>query len=477
MNGNNNDPAIGCITTALLIFLVIKLIELFNVLTAFVIPGLIGYGLFLLYQFDKRTGNLSKLFQKKFDLEEEEDNNLFELKENNRGTFALPSPPEEAQKKLDELYEKTKTLEDDNKQIRENRDKDIQRALFIYSGEIEKQKKQEAIQEIFGDEIQDNYTRSQEFEKQQFLEIVKKREDELDFRELKQDLQEKVHEQDIKISDVREEGKEERIQIRMEMIEGFSQIKEKVALLEKDLITYKAYVSEKFSQLEISFFKEVANLKELITTVRFELKQELSDTKLQFGQEILRIDKQQLQIIDRLQDYENKIKAFSIEMGQIKNAAERFAIRGEDMLNKANTVYQRHRTEISKVSNELNVALERMSLREQSFSNRVGAAKIKLDEISNQQYLALKDIAHERIGINMLRQDYSQRSALENQKMQNLLNEKRRLSQKISQDITRGREVENLQHRLFMTEENLRHTSNRASLMQQEASIIRKLSK
>ncbi len=176
-----------------------------------------------------------------------------------------------------------------------------------------------------------------------------------------------------------------------------------------------------------------------------------------------------------MKDYETQIKQFGYEVQQTKLEAQRFSLNGKEMLNRANLVSEKHKTEIMRASNELTTGLQQIALHKSDFANQVGKAKLMMDEVSNDQYLALKDMAYERIGINMLRQEHQQRSMVEQEKVNRLIAEKRHLSEKINLEIQNGKNVSHLEHQLQMNRENLNYAQNRASLMREEFSVMRRL--
>ena len=105
----------------------------------------------------------------------------------------------------------------------------------------------------------------------------------------------------------------------------------------------------------------------------------------------------------------------------------------------------------------------------------LGQAKLMMDEISNDQYFALKDMAYERIGVNMLRQEHQQKEAFEEQRVQSLIREQRHLEEKIKMELSHGRSVESLNHQLYMKQENLWYANKKADLMRQEFAVMRRL--
>lgn len=477
MSDDSDKAGIGCVILFLLIFIIPMLIELVKVLIPLVAFAGIGYGIYRLVQYDAKTGNVTELFEKTFQVGNKglpSPDTSLELPQSKDGTYGLPEG--KRKEEISDLKEIILLLKQEKEEASQQRKKDIDDALRRYGNQIDKKNKEELLNDVFGVEPED-YSQADVFEKRKHQEEVKKQKDELEIEELKLNVDKQIFEQDKKIYVFKDEAKEDRHNIRMEMHEGFTDVNNKLLHLEMDIATFKGFVAEKFSSMEVQFFKELSNVKDMISRLRVEVKQELSDTRVMFGKEIMRIDKQQMRIVGKLQEYETKVRAFSLEVGKVKLDCERFAMRGEDMLNRANTIYQRHRADMSVISKELNMNLKQMAVHKMDFSNKVGQSKLMLDRISQDQYLALKDIAIEKVGVNMLRQDYQQRVSVQEQKMQNLVNEKRHLLEKINMNVAQGREVAGLRHQLHMTEESLRHASNRASLMQQEAAIVKRLSK
>lgn len=474
-NNNQSEKAdLGCIILIAFIVAPFVLTYLFVALIPYIIVGMLGFTLWQVYVYNERTGNITRYFEEKYNLVKDainEAENEYKLEDDK-----ISGLPNEKENELENLRKKVESLELENRQEREKRQKDIKEALYQYRTDIKQNQKKQVLNDIFGDSPK-SYARSDEFEKQDFEKYTQKKKDELEIRELKVEVNEQLFAQERKITEGLDNAKSERFEIRMELRDGFANVDTRFMKIEGEFADYRAYVSEKFSNLELHFLKEIGALKEFIGNVRLELKSENNEMKLQFGQEVLRLDKQQVQIVDRMQKYENQVKGFSIDMTKLKIEAERFAMRGEDVLNKANTIYQRHKADMHVAGSELKMGLQKMAVKNEAFSNTVASAQLRLDEISKEQYFALKDMAHERIGINMLRQDYDQRQAVENEKAQKLLAETRHIEDRIKERISRGQEVGALNHQLHVTRENLAFTSHRADLMRQESSMVRRLSR
>lgn len=476
------QAVIGCGTLILLLFMLPLIVSFLKVLAVILVIGGIGLGVYKLNQFYKNNEKFAETINTIFDFSSGSYDNQYLIEQRSEEDFLeLPPPTTDETNlmmitKLEDIAKKLETLElagltqdeEINKRIKNEIGKSIDKVRL----QIEKENKKSLLHEIFG-EVKTDYSRSEEFEKMQFQEEVKKKREGLEIREIKQEMSEHLLAQDKQIFQFKTDVKDDLNKVW----DGFQLVHEKFMLLEKDLLTLKGYVSEKFTQLEVMFTKEISNIKELITTIRFELKEEISDTKLQFGQEVLRLDRQQLQIVDRLEQYGNKMQAFSNEIAKVKIDAEKFSIRGEKMLNMATTIYQRHKAEISKASNEFGVALQQMAIHKEGFANKVGKAKLKMDEISNRQYLALKEIALEKVGVNALRENYQNKLALGEERIRNLNKEQRSLKQQIQTQQAFGLKIQSIQHQLHMSQERERYASNQNNIIRQESALVNRLSK
>ncbi len=71
----------------------------------------------------------------------------------------------------------------------------------------------------------------------------------------------------------------------------------------------------------------ISEVNETISRLRSELKDEMANMKVSFGKEILRIDKQQMQIVTQMEKYEAQVKKFTYDVMKLKVDAEKFAMR------------------------------------------------------------------------------------------------------------------------------------------------------
>lgn len=74
-----------------------------------------------------------------------------------------------------------------------------------------------------------------------------------------------------------------------------------------------------------------------------------------------------------------------------------------------------------------------------------------MDKVSQDQYLALKDISYERAGVEMFRQDYTTRQEKESLKLCMIHQDISHKEQMIRENVSRGKEVAGLNHQLSMS--------------------------
>ena len=467
---------VGCMVIIGLFALPYILQSLFVALMPFFLIGIVGFVAYRLYVYDRNTGNITNWFEEQFKINQKEPRKTVESQQKPKENTGLPEPQEDLLNQIKMVREQMEELKLENLTLKENQERYTQEALERFSNQKKIQTKKDVLNELFGEDSTD-YARSDEFEAQDYSKAVEKQKDELEIRSIKQEMKERLWETEKQSFEIRMEAKEDLGNFKEEVRGELMRVHEKLQQLEHSIITLRAYCDARFNQMEIMFHNAIAEVKETISRLRTELKDEMANMKVNFGKEILRIDKQQMQIVSKMEQYEAQIKKFTYDIMKIKVDAEKFQMRGEAMLNRANVAYQKHQTIMHRMSKDLEVGLKEVSLHKKDFALTAGRAKLLMDKTSNDQYLALKDIAMERVGVEMLRQDHTQRVAVEHQKMNNLLQEKRHLEDKIRLNFNNQSKVQQLQHSLFMTQENLQHSQNRHNLLRQEQSVFRKLSK
>lgn len=471
-NNSDSQASLGCLGIVGAIILIPMLIEFVQKVYPLAIVGIIGYALYLLQRHDAETKVFTRILNNLADKSSKP--SIRELPPAD-DHLALPEAPSEIEDaKIIALEQEIIELKSQKKSEKEELKEEMERLAM----KVAKQKGREALETLYGDvELTEGYNRSDEYEKIEFVQANRKKADELELRAIRQEVNEKAFEQDVKIHYFREEAKEDRFLIRAEMNEGFTLLKDKLMLVEKNVLSLESYMKEKLSALELSFFKELETLKGVVTNLRVELKQDIGETRLMLGNEILRVDRQQMKIVDNLRSYEHKIRSFGVEMRKIRVDAERFNMRGEHMLEKAQIAHQRHKADIKVVSNEISTSLEKIAVKEEGFANKVSSVWTRMDQVTEDNRMALKQAAIERMGTEYLRQDHQSNVNSEKVKMDAFLKEKNHLLQRIQSENAHSRSLASLNHKLHQTEENLTHSRNRHSLLRQEMAIFNKLNR
>lgn len=466
---NTNDPAdLGCIIIIGLIILPFVLSAIFQALLPFIIVGAIGFAAYRLYIYDTRTGNVTKQLEELFGVKDKQ-HEIHEI-DATETSKALPSASED---ELALLKQKIETLELENKAMREENQKDIENALQDYTENISNQQKKQLLDQFFQND-QTTYARSDEFELQDHAKQIADQKNEMELRKIKQEMRERLFDTEKQGHETRLELKEELGSFKEEVRKEFKVVYTSLGDLEKSIITLRAYVDNRFSQFEVIFYQTISEVKSTIVQLRSEIKEDMATMKVEFGKEIVRIDKQQMQIVSQLEKYEATIKKFTYDVMQTKVQAEKFANRAEHYLNRANIVYHKHQTQIQSLSKDLDMSLMEISIHKRDFANTVGQAKLRLDEVSMNQYHALKEIGFERAGVEMLRSDHTKRVESEKQKMLSIQQDIRHIEDKIKLHQNNEAKTSQLRHQLYISQENLQTSRNRNSLLQQEQAVFRK---
>ena len=483
MSNNNSDQAgYGCMIMFLAIFVIPQLIDLINTLVPLAILAGIGFCVFKLLQYDQRTGNVTAYFERTFNLNGSRENDTIQLEQGADETYGLPEPDSEVLEQLEVFRKKLEDLETENRGLREKQKTEIYEAIRLYADEIDKKNKDAIFSKIFGDTVPDDFAKSDEFEIELFEESQKKKAQDAEIRALKLEVNEQLFEREREALLFKTEAQLERGAIRMEMSEGFANVEKMLAQVENKMISIKGYFDEKFARMEITVQKEFSNINNTISILRNDVvngfanvDKEIAGVKLSFGKEVLRLDKAQMRIVTKLGEYENKVRQFVIQTKQIQVSAERQSIRSERMLNQAQNLYWKHQAEMKNMGKDLEVGLEKISLHNKEFSYNAGMAKLQLDEISNKQYIELKNISFAQIGTKMLREDFSKQEQLAFEKIKNLNAERRRTEERIREENSRGRETEQFRHRISMLDEKLNHAHHQKDIMQREFSVFKRL--
>ena len=484
-NKEEDKGTVGCLMLALIVFGGGIIIQVLQTLMMFAIIGGIGFALYRLYVYDQRTGNLTAWAERNFNLNKEEEGEPHWLEQENEAK-ALPPASEQ---QLLELRQKIELLEREKEEQKLNTENAVQRAaneaVNRYANQADYNAKKDLLDSIYGDNsTSPQYTRSDEYEKQQFQKKIEQKEEELEVREFRQEVNERILGQDQNILGIQSEMREgfqetnnRFLQMEYKMMQMQQEFQQGLMKVMETIHSLKAYFDERINRLEIHIERELANVREIISGLRVELKQDIANTKLQFGQEIMRIDKQQQQIVGKLAHYEAKMKGFTAEMAKMRHDAQRFAWEGQKVLERAHVLYQRHKVEMTQMGGQLDLNIQRIAVSKQEFANTVGRSRLMMDKITQDQYLALKDIGYERMGVEMLRQDYQQRQRNDELKLQSIQQDIRHTEQMIQEKLSRGEQVAGLNHQLTMSREKHAHTQQRLSLLREETSMMKRLAR
>lgn len=480
-NNDNDKAGIGILALVAICYFYKTIIAVLKLL---LVIGLVGAIIYALYMLNKRTRFINNLFDKVVDrVSKSSQPPTIQAKTEQPQENSVVMPVQEqsvtngVQTQISELKSLVLDMKSETERQRTENQVAVQNAVI----QAEKESKAAVLTDIFGAtnnvSINERYSRSDEFERQRYFEGLRKKQEELEIRELKHATAEQLFKQDVKIQEVKFETQLEVGKVRQEMNAGFLVLQKAIMDVDNKVMTLTVYMGEKFNQLEMAFFKEIATVKEDLYKFKADVSNQFADVRLQFGQEILRLDQQQVRIVEKVGSLHHTVKMFGSEMVQMRNEFDRGQIRAEELLSRASLSYEKQQLAIQSVSKDVNIGLQQMSLYKQDFANEVGSATLKLEKISTEQYFALKDVAYEKMGITMLRNEYDQRVTLEQTKMSNLIAEQRRVEERIQERISRGQESFELKHQLHMTRENLQYSSNRFNLLQQEASVIRRQTK
>lgn len=391
---------------------------------------------------------------------------------------ALQSPKiEELSEELTQVKGQILNLSTENQRMKDREEEVIKETLDTFGKQVAKREGERFLNNLFGETPSQGYDRSTEHEKQEYLERRKAEEDELTLRKIELDMGQKFYDLKQDVTERTQQTQQEVFALKQVVMEGFTAIAREFLGVHQEITSIKGYVTEKFAQMETMIVKEISSVKELVLNLEQRIYREIGDVKLQFGHEVLRLDQQQLKMLGKLQEFNNTIGSFHNDMRRLRMDAERFEMRGQDMLNKTITIQQRHEVAMKKQSLELSDGLQKMALHDQEFANQVGSAKLMLEQRSGAINLALKDMAYERIGINALRDDYQSRDNLAQERLARKEQEVRHIQQNIQREMQYNRDTSQLNHQLNMASQQKTHLSNMASLVQRESSLIRRLSK
>lgn len=214
------------------------------------------------------------------------------------------------------------------------------------------------------------------------------------------------------------------------------------------------------------------NLKDLemrtMTSFR-EVRENMSDMKLQFGQEVLRLDGQQGQILNELDKYYIKNQEFVNKCQSLALEARSQNIEGHNLLNQVNHMYSQHRVETKAMENQLQNSLDQVAIKEGHLANSIGESMLKLKSVSDQQYIAMKDLALEKKDISLLWKEKNQEHEMNLQEVRHQKQDLDRMKQFVDQEKShfsdhKSNVMDNarLTHQLYMNEQRYVEAIKRA---------------
>lgn len=133
-----------------------------------------------------------------------------------------------------------------------------------------------------------------------------------------------------------------------------------------------------------------------------QVKDNMSSMKLKFGQEVMRLDGQQSNILNDLEKYYAKNHQFVNQCQSIALEARKQNLDGQYILNQVNYLHKEHQLKSESMEKQIQLTLDQVALKEGQLANSIGESMLKLKSISDQQYIAMKDMALEKKDIDVL---------------------------------------------------------------------------
>lgn len=290
-------------------------------------------------------------------------------------------------------------------------------------------------------------TPSDIFEQAKRIESMEKREEALNLEKIKVELDKTLHTQNAAI-----------LQIEGNRLKSEHEINQKLLNINGELMTLKSFMVQEFSAFE----NKLSQVKESIFSL-----------KNQFGQELLRVDRNLMGVVSQLDKYRLEVERNSTEMKHLKREAEQSNMSARILIEKANNLQYRNETRLKSMSDQLNTNLEKIALREASFTTAVGKAKNDLDTITKDQMYALKDIAFSKVGADMVIKEYGERQKVEQTRMNALIKENNNTLGLIRLRQTQGREIADLQHRVRIKEVQIERARNHSQSLGAQITMFR----
>jgi|GEM_PF-2952340 len=487
---SENLAAAGCGMLALVVFGGAVIIQVLHTLMyTVVIVGAVGGLGFLVYRlsiYDRRTGNLTASFERTFNLNKREE--PIALPTGKEEVLSLSQATDEENltlKDLESVKREVELLHEERAQSEQRMMQTSRRMAQEAAQNATHQTKKDVLSAIYGDDrttLHEKYARSDEYEKQREEEKARKQREELERERNENEIERRFLNQDRQILDLTHEVREEVRDIRTGLAQlGEQLLKQelefKTALLQvmQTVTDLKSYVDEKVTALQIHMSEQLSACREMITMLRAKYKEDMANTKLSFGQEILRIDKQQGTIINKLEGYHKQLKSVSLQVEKVRMEGQQTKTESYAMFERARTLYERNRIEMQSQSSQIGLELKEIAVQRGDFANSVGRAKMILDHQAHELDMNIRSLGYEKMGIEAARQDFQTRQNAEYTKGQMLRQDIAHQNQLLQERLSRGEQVAGLQHQINMNQGKFAYSEQRLGMLRQENSFIRRV--
>ena len=457
----------------ILICILPALIILAKIMVALSFLGLIGAGGYKLNQYNERTGNISRLLDSSFDRLQAGNQKL-----NTAKPYGLGPGGGGADTEVEVLKAKLA------KMIME--DKAKKKAKKKYKKKMRRMRERHGIEFTnFQEKIREEFNQKVKYEKANLVDNMfefnkETNDDYFEFTEAKKEIEKdkliielggKVmeashHEMAAKKAametkseygslraDMKVMENDFKMNLQTERNERKSDVQKVLHMLEVEHVKRKSETRDirntialmkernksKFVELKYYFQNEIKNVQMQTFQVFTQMKESITEMKLQFGKEILRLDKQDQRILVDLEKYYTKSQAFVNQCKAIANEARSQNIESNYLMNKVETLYKKHSLEARDMERKMNHSLSKIAVREGDFANRVGEALLNIKHASLDNIYALKDIGLERKGLDLayVSKEKEQARMLDKLKEQEKSIEKSRRMRKLQDDNAR----------------------------------------
>ncbi len=215
------------------------------------------------------------------------------------------------------------------------------------------------------------------------------------------------------------------------------------------LTVMEAENKSRMAEIKSSFSIALKELESKTVKLFSDVKDNMSQIKLKFGKEILRLDGQQAKILTELERYYVKNEQFVNQCKTLALEARQSTIEGNNLLNQVNLLYSQHKLDADKIEARLSNSLDKISVVEGKLANTIGQAMLELKSISDEHYFSMKDLSLEKKDIDLIWREKNNEHELNLQELQHhqyKLDNTRELIRSDNQNSS-------LRHKMFMEEQ------------------------